>query len=153
MNEFITYLKRRKFSSHTIKGSIKSINIYQKWVAKEGLEPEQVTYQDLLGFMKHCSKTGKTQKTTQHYLNTVRHYYDHLAEQQRITTNPVTGIEIKGVKRKVLHHILEPQELHTLYNQYPDKTYRDRRNKVILGLLVYQGIKTEELARLTIKEI
>ncbi len=150
---FIEYLKGRQFSHSTLSTSKITINIYLEWVAKERMEPEQVSYQDLLGFMKYCSKKGISQKTIQHYLNTVKHYYNYLEEEGRISVNPTLGIEVKGIKRHVLYHIIEPHELHKLYNQYPSETHRDRRNKVMLGLLVYQGIRTEELARMTIKEV
>lgn len=153
MNEFIEYLKRRQFSHSTIKTAKITIRIYLKWVEKERMESEQVSYQDLLGFMKSCSKKGTSQRTIQHYLNTVKHFYNHLEEEGKVTVNPTLGIEVKGVKRQVLYHILEPHELHKLYNQYPSETHRDRRNKVMLGLLVYQGIRTEEMSRLTTKEV
>jgi len=117
------------------------------------MEPEQISYQDLLGFMKYCSNKETSQRTIQHYMNTVKHFYEYLEEEGRIDTNPVLGVEVKGVKRKVLYHILQPHELHQLYNQYPAETLRDRRNKVMLGLLVYQGIRTEEMTRLTVKDI
>ncbi len=117
------------------------------------MEPAQISYQDLLGFMRACSKKGISQRTVQHYLNTVKHYYDHLEAEGKVNMNPTLGIEVKGVKRQMLYHILEPHELHKLYNQYPNETHRDRRNKVMLGLLVYQGIRTEEMGRMTIKEV
>lgn len=153
MNDFIEYLKRNQFSYGTLSTSKKVIKLYLEWVEKERMEPEQVSYHDLLGFMKYCSKKGISQKTIQHYLNTVKHFYNHLEEEGRVTVNPTLGIEVKGIKRQVLYHILEPHELHKLYNEYPAETYRDRRNKVMLGLLVYQGIRTEELGRMTTKEV
>lgn len=156
MNEsesFIEYMKGRQFSRNTLKTVRVTIKFYLQWVAKERMESEQVSYQDLLGFMRHCSKKGITQRTIQHYLNTVKHYYNYLEEEGRVSVNPTLGIEVKGVKRQVLYHILEPHELHALYNQYPSETHRDRRNKVMLGLLVYQGIRTEELSRMTTKEV
>ena len=156
MNEtesFIKYLKGRQFSHSTIRTAEVTIKIYLKWVAKEGLEAEQVRYQDLFGFMKSCSKKGTSQRTIQHYLNTVKHYYDHLEAQGKVTRNPTEGIEIKGIKRQVLYHIITPHELHALYNQYPTETLKNKRNRVMLGLLVYQGLRTEEMARLTTKEV
>jgi len=151
--EFMEYMKRRQFSRNTLKTVKITIKLYLQWVAKERMESEQVSYQDLLGFMRHCSRKGITQRTIQHYLNTVKHYYNYLEEEGRVSVNPTLGIEVKGVKRQVLYHTLEPHELHALYNQYPSETHRDRRNKVILGLLVYQGIRTEELSRMTTKEV
>lgn len=150
---FIDYLKKRQFSHSTLATSRITIRLYLKWLEIENMEAEQVSYQDLLGFMKYCSNKGTSQRTIQHYMNTVKHFYKHLEEEGRIDINPVLGIEVKGVKRKVLYHILQPHELHKLYNQYPGDTLRDRRNKVMLGLLVYQGIRTEEMTRLTVKDI
>ena len=156
-DKFIDYLKKRQFSHSTLDTSRITIGLYLKWLEIEnppgGMEPEQISYQDLLGFMKYCSNKGTSQRTIQHYMNTVKHFYEHLEEEGRIETNPVLGVEVKGVKRKVLYHILQPHELHQLYNHYPSETHRDRRNKVMLGLLVYQGIRTEEMTRLTLKGI
>lgn len=153
MKAFTEYLKRRQFTNKTIKTHENTIQTYLEWVAQERMEPEQVTYQDLLGYMRACSKNGIVQRTIQKYLNTVKHYYNHLEEEGKVNVNPVLGIEVKGIKRQVLYHLLEPHELHRLYNQYTDKTLRDRRDKVMLGLLVYQGLRSEELAKLTTQEI
>jgi len=151
--EFIEYMKGRQFSHNTLKTMRVTIRIYLQWVAKERMEPEQVSYQDLLGFMRACSQKGTSQRTIQHYLNTVKHYYNHLEEEGSVSVNPTLGIEVKGVKRQVLYQIIEPHELHGIYNQYKVESLKDRRNKVMLGLLVYQGIRTEELGRMTIKEV
>lgn len=150
---FMKYMKGRQFSRNTLRTVRVTIRLYLQWVTKERMEPDQVSYQDMLGFMRACSQKGTTQRTIQHYLNTVKHYYNYLEEEGRVSVNPTLGIEVKGVKRQVLYHILEPHELHALYNQYPTKSQHDRRNKVMLGLLVYQGIRTEELSRMTTKEV
>ncbi|MEO0688136.1 MAG: site-specific integrase, partial [Cyanobacteria bacterium J06649_11] len=71
----------------------------------------------------------------------------------KIAVNPATGIEVKGVKRKVLYHILEAHELNQLYNQFTDNSLKGIRDKVMLGLLVYQGLQTSELAKLEVKDI
>jgi site-specific recombinase XerD len=152
-NDFTSYLKKRQFSHSTLNTSKRVISLYMEWVATEQLEPEEITYQELLGFMKHCSRKGVSQRTIQHYMNTIKHYYNHLEEENKIATNPVSSIEVKGVKRKVLYRIVAPHELHALYNQHPSEALKERRNKVMLGLLVYQGMKTEELARLMVKDI
>lgn len=153
MKAFTEYLKRRQFTNKTITTHENTVQNYLEWVAQERMEPEQVTYQDLLGYMRACSKNGIIQRTIQKYLSTVKHYYNYLEEEGKVTINPVEGIEVKGVKRQVLYHLLEPHELHRLYHQYPSKTLKGRRDKVMLGLLVYQGLRSEELAKLTTQEI
>jgi len=151
--DFKEYLKSKQFTTKSIQSRLVVFSQYQQWMDKENLEPEQVSYNDLLMFMKYCNKTGKTQRTIRHYMTIVRHFYDHLIREEQINTNPAADITVKGVKRKVLYHILEPHELNKLYNDYEAETIKRRRNKVMLGLLIYQGLRTEELEKLEVKKI
>ena len=153
MKTFEEYLKSKGFTKKSIANRLKTINLYRQWTEQENLEIEQVTYNDLLLFMKYSQQIGRTQKTINHYLVIIRHFYDHLAEAEKIAVNPATGIEVKGVKRKVLYHILEAYELNQLYNQFTDNNLKGIRDKVMLGLLVYQGLQTSELARLEVIDI
>jgi integrase/recombinase XerD len=150
---FKIYLKTLAFTNQSIKSRMTIINQFWKWLDKENMEGEQVGYNDLLLFMKYCQQVGRTQRTIQHYMVVVKHFYDHLLREGKVAINPATDIEIRGVKRKTLYHILEPHELHQLYNQYRDESLKGRRNKVMLGLLVYQGLQTVELAKLEVQHI
>jgi site-specific recombinase XerD len=150
---FESYMKSKAFAKSTIEHGLIMIGIYFKWLKLENLEAAQVNYNDLLGFMKYCQRGKRSQRTIQHYMITVRHFYDHLIREKQIITNPAKDISVKGAKRKVLYYILEPHQLNALYNQYPVETLQQKRDKILLGLLVYQGIRTEELDKLTINNI
>tara|TARA_R100000005_G_C5000027_1_gene206828 strand:- start:726 stop:1610 length:885 start_codon:yes stop_codon:yes gene_type:complete len=150
---FETYLKQQGFTKSSIKTRLAVIGCYLEWLEKQGLEAEEVTYNDLLSYIKHSQRKGVSQRTVQSYLGTIKHYYDHLIREGKTTANPAEDIKIKGVKRKTLYHIFEPHELHQLYNSYKDESLIGKRNKVMLGLLIYQGIKTEELSKLETTDI
>jgi integrase/recombinase XerD len=150
---FIDYLKDKGMTSRTITAFNRVIEIFLNWLKKEQLKVEQVRYQDILLFMKYCQKQGATQRTVQVYMNNIKHFYDHLIEEKQTETNPVAGIKVQGVKRKTLYHIFQPHELHAIYNSYQDESLKGKRNKVMLSLLVYQGVKTEELARLEVQDV
>jgi len=150
---FTDYLKSKGLTSGTITSFNRVITIFLNWLKKEQVNAEQVRYQDILSFMKHCQRQGVSQNTVQHYLNSVRHFYDHLIEQGKQENNPVTGIKVQGVKRKALYHIFQPPELHAIYNSYQDGTLKGKRNKVMLSLLVYQGVKTEELTKMEVQDV
>ena len=151
--DFLEFLRRKQFSYKNLATHERMLLFYLKWVDRQGIEVEQISYQDLLAFIKACHQRGSSQKTIQNYINTIRHFYDHLIESGQVATNPTLGIEIKNIKRKVLYHILEAHVLHQLYNEYPDKSLRDQRNKVVLGLLVYQGLKVDEIAKLEMSHV
>jgi integrase/recombinase XerD len=48
---------------------------------------------------------------------------------------------------------LTEEELIQLYNQYLVKTNQQIRNKVMLGLMIFQGLSTKELNRLLLEEV
>lgn len=145
---FMVYLKGLQFSEATLTTCQRVLGLYLAWAKKAQIKADQVCYEDLLGFMKSCRQKGITQRTIQHYLTMVTHYYNYLVSAGRVSTNPALGIEVKGIKRRMLYTILEPDELHEVYHRYPTGSYRDRRNKLLLGLLVYQGLRTGELSRM-----
>jgi site-specific recombinase XerD len=150
---FIEYLKSKGLTKRTISSFERTAAIFLNWLKKEQMSAEQVRHQDILLFMKYCQRQGASQRTIQHYLSVVKHYYDHLIEQIQAEKNPVTGIKVQGVKRRTLYRIFEPHELHAIYNGYQDESLKGKRNKIMLSLLVYQGVKTEELARLDLQDV
>lgn len=151
--DFKEYLQYKQFTKKSVASRLIVFDQYLRWIEKEHLDIEQISYNDLLLFMKHCQQKGISQRTIKHYMIIVRHFYDHLEREQIISINPATDINVKGAKRKVLYHTLEAHELHQLYNQYPSETIKERRNKVMLGLLVYQGVQTSELAKMEVKDV
>lgn len=150
---FNQYLKKLEQSTKSIASCETAVNLFLSWMKKQAIEPEQGSYADVLAYMKYCQKNGTTQRTIQNYLNMIKHFYGYLIEQKQIEINPVTGIKVQGVKRKSLYHIFKPEELHAIYNSYQDESLKGKRNKIMLSLLVYQGVKTEELIKLEVQHV
>ena len=77
--------------------------------------------------------------------------------------NIIRNINIKGVKQQVIHNILTSDELEDLYYSYqtntgnlPNRqasTLTRKRNKIMIGLLVYQGLTTTNLKNLQVENI
>jgi integrase/recombinase XerD len=150
---FSEYLKKQDLTGRTIESCETAVNLFLNWLKKQSIEPEQVIYTDVLAYMKHCQKKEVTQRTIQNYLGMVKHFYDYQIEQKQVEINPVAGIKVQGVKRKTLYHIFQPEQLHAIYNSFEANTSTDKRDKVMLGLLIYQGMRTQELALLEVKDV
>jgi integrase/recombinase XerD len=102
-------------------------------------------------------------------VNSIKHFYAHLILIEKVQDNPALYIKTKGIKRKELYHILSKQELESLYhnfelpeneksvfknqNWFKTSELTTKRNKVILGFMIYQGMGTSELSRLTQNDI
>jgi site-specific recombinase XerD len=154
LTSFKNHLEDKEYSNSTIATYERFTNQFLEWTKKENIPTGQIRYQDILGYMKYCTgKKSYSQRTVQHTVITLSHYFDYLQETGTITSNPAKGIKVQGVKRKTLYHILEAQELHAIYHNYEATTPSQKKNKVIVGMLVYQGLKTEELNKLELKDI
>lgn len=151
---FKNYLQGKQYSNTSIATYERFTNQFLEWLQKQNIEAGQARYQDILSYMKFCTgKKNHSQRTVQHTIITLSHYFDYLQETGVINHHPAKGIKVQGVKRKTLYHILEAPELHAIYNKYEATTPSQKKNKVIVGLLVYQGLKTEELDRLEPKDV
>jgi len=151
---FNNYLLGKGFSNKSIETYQKDVNSFLEWLEQENITAETTVYSDILHYIQQL-KAKVSQRTVAIKLNSIKHYFDYLMEKQSIIENPAHPIQIKGIKRKILYDILSKKELESIYNNYEvdEKLPTSLRNKVILGLLIYQGLNSQELGLLNEKDI
>jgi len=165
---FKKYLESKGHSHRSITSHQKHLCYFLNWCEDENTEPEQATYSEIIGYIHYLQKRNVKQITVQGYINSTRHYYNWLIKREIREDNPARNIAIKGVKRKSLYDIIKMPELENLYhcfeipdanaknrnqNWYKASILTSRRNKVILGLMIWQGLGTGELAKLETKDL
>jgi integrase/recombinase XerD len=101
-----------------------------------------------MSYIKHSQKKGKSKLNIQHELLAIPHYFNYLVKAGKIKSNPAQGVYVRGIARRLPHDLAEYDELVKLYENYPVTDIRDQRNKVILGLLIFQALTIEELETL-----
>jgi len=62
--------------------------------------------------------------------------------------NPAKQLFIRGVQRRIPHNLLTNKQLNDIYENYQVKSNLQKRNKIILGLLVYQALTIQDLTNL-----
>ena len=153
--EFIKYLLQKGYSIKSSERYLKDIELFKKWLDKENITEEAVSYNDITHYIQ--SKKGKVKQITiQTVLASLKQYYNYLQELEFIAENPTVNVQIKGVKRKVLHNILSKQELEKIYFDYKNlesESLSKKRNEIIVSLLVYQGLNTNDLQSLITKDV
>ena len=166
-SKFKEWLTLKKYSPATIATTIQAVEYLRQWATTENInELEEISYQEAMSFMQWSSKQGASQKTIGGYINHIKKFYQFLISEGVIKENPVAHIKVQGIKRKVYHDILNVEELKTLYHLYPvtievnkvmppqqKNILSRRRNKVILSLLIYQGLRVEEVAALHLQDL
>jgi site-specific recombinase XerD len=164
---FTDYLLGKGYSSATTVTYQRDAARFKQWAEKENVPIGAVNYADVLHYIQIKKKSVK-QSTISIIVNSLKHYFNYLNACGEISKNPTNQIKIRGIKRSTLYHILGVRELEQLYESFeiPDENDPNKnqnwfrtshltakRNKVILGLMIWQGLNTMELARLTVKDL
>jgi len=147
-NTFETYLKEEGLKSDTVQQHQFYVSYFLAWIAETSLALEQLTYNEILDYADYLKQEGKNINLVNRMLLSLRYYFNYLQYEEHITTNPASSITLKGTIRTVPNNLLSREELEHLYNSYLIKDTRTHRNKVIIGLLVYQAVTREELETL-----
>jgi site-specific recombinase XerD len=168
LEQFSEWLIIKGYTNSSVQGYCKTVTYFLKWIMPQSIEIENVSYNDVLAFINYKRQAGNKPRTLTIVVNSINHFYTFLQSEHQIEENPASNIKIKGIKRKTLQEILNPEELEKIYKSYTTEIKYEvnkkvppqannqlarKRNKIILGLVVYQGIRTEELARLELQDL
>jgi len=158
---FTEYLTIKGYSPKTRNSIVNTVKRFSLWCDAEEIELENISYNDILAYMSLCNKQGNKQITIACTVNCIKHYYDYLISEKAIIENPCSNVDIQGIKRRTLYNTFAPEELDAIYKAFISSAppngicshLTHKRNKVIAGLLIYQGLRTEEIANLKTADV
>ena len=150
MERFEAYLQERGLAPATVALYRRSVARFVAFLDAEHLEVQTVSYRDLLAWLRWLDVSARSRNLL---LTAVRHYLAYLVEEGQRPDNPARGLVVRGERRRLPHDLLTKAQLDELYQTYPTGTPARQRNKAMLGLLVYQGLTTKELARLEVEDV
>jgi len=156
MKTYEHYLEKNGYNSKTILTYQRSVTRFNKWCKKYGTTAETIDYKTFLKYIEHLRKGKLTTRTLKTYIGNLKIYFDYLVEENYRLQNIIKELHIKGVKKTIINNFLEFEELEDLYYSYPTNKGKEiarKRNKIIIGLLVYQGLNTRDLQLLEVENI
>lgn len=155
---FEKYLLEQKLRESTIRGHLQDLVRFKKWCDKENIHCNKAGYNELLKFIRETRARGVSKSSINLHLNSISKYYDYLTKSGERNDNPGRELRLKNNGKKVLQNLLTPEELEEIYMNYiniPQWKFKGekskqshRRNIVILGLMIYQGIYTPEIRKI-----
>lgn len=145
---FKTYLQELGNGKDTVRQKMNYAGYFLKWLESERLQPNDARYNDLLNFIDYCKLENNSKRHINSKLRSIRNFYEYLKKENPNIINPAINLHLKGIKQKLPSNIISFKELEKLYQSFETTTNRGKRNKIILGILIYQGVTTEELQQL-----
>ncbi len=168
MSDYKAYLKNKGKSKTTVEAYHYHILNFLSFLDKDNTEVENCTEKEILLYLNELNKKELSQQTKKLRLYPIKHYFDYLIENKKAKTNPAKKIKQKGTQQQKIYPILSQQELQSIIdnyhiptNEHPKshhnwfKSYKlsRERNKVIISLLINQGITTAEVSRILLEDV
>lgn len=155
---FELYRLQSGYSEKSIRVQNSHVDRFKRWCNKEDIQEEAISYNQVLEFIVSERKRGLLNQSIIREINSVRIYFDYLLESEQVKHNIIRRVKIRQSGRMLLPEIIAKENLEKIYNDYlnvPSWKYHSggtallhERNTVILGLLIYQGVTTGELAKM-----
>lgn len=113
------------------------------------------TYAELIGYLGTLRERYNNPATLNRILCSIKAYYDYLCCMGSRDDHPARSILLRDQRSRdvQLQDLFTGEELERLLERkerYPALYYR---NRVLMGLLVYQGLKPQEMALLSVTDI
>lgn len=165
---FEEYLTAQGKSKATVSHYSYCLSDFEEWLKTQQIEPETASGPDVMRYLEILQLRDLDNKTRGVRLTIIHHWFDYLLQEDRRADHPSRHIKLRGIKQDKLYPVLNRQQLESLYLDYvvPDQhnpfsnrnwfrsaLLSKRRNKVIMGLIVYQGLNTSEVQRMDLKDL
>jgi len=143
LREMSMYLITKGYQRATIEGYILNARDFLKWLSVEEIKLKNLSYAESLKWVGVQQGRGLNARTINRRIVSINHLY----ESQDLKS-PMKELRLRGVHHEAKREELEYEELTNLYAVYEEGGLVGKRNKVMLGVLIYQGLKRSELENL-----
>ena len=160
MIDYKAYLQKQGYTETTIKSYVEQVQLFIKWCNRNHTTAIEIDYKGCLKYIRYLQRKNTTKKTVNHRLGRVKVYLNYLVEENFKSENPIESTTIKGIKKHINYNLLESDELEDLYYSFETThkqeeyhIYTAKRDKIIVGFMVYQGLDTQDLKKLRTEDL
>jgi site-specific recombinase XerD len=144
IHDFRAYLQRRHYAAHTLANYTLDLQLF---FAACPQPLAQVSFQDIEQFLEWQYQKDLAPTTIHRRLHALKHFFDYLVEQRRITGNPVKPSHM--VRRgRPLPKALSQDQVQQLFAQI-----HHPMDKALFLLMLRCGLRVSEVVHLTMNDI
>lgn len=139
------------YAPRTAKEYFREINIF----LSNYPEASQAAYKDITHYIGLLRTRYNNPHTISKILFSIKAYYNYLCHEEIRTDNPAKAVQLKERSHQgiQLQDLFTTEELEALLHQRQRYESMNDRNKVLMSLLIYQGLRPIEIAALQISDI
>lgn len=152
IDEFLTYLEKKRFSKNTICSYERDIVKFEKYFEEKQKNIYYLKNEDMEEYLKYLKDEGRTNATISRVTASIKAYYKYLLSINLVERNIVGPNTIYKVERKDFS-FLTKRELSELLEVVKGEDLRNQRDEVMLRILYSTGMRVTELISLRISDI
>lgn len=145
-NKFKEKLENKGYAQGTILGYVNRLALYEEWCKQK----KTISNERKLAFLylKHLQKQTSNYRTINRELQPLKLYYKFFRK-----TNPFYNLYIKKTEEKIKTNLFSKSELEEIYDEFPQNTIYQIRDKILLGFYIFQGVKSSEVKNIEINDL
>lgn len=153
IQQFINYIEFEKNLSHnTILAYKQDLKAFHQFIDEANFSIAQVDSSLVSQFFTKFSQSGRSAKTRARMQSCLREFFSYLFKLQLVLSNPLEHMEFPKLQKK-LPQWLNEKEVDKVLSAPTYDSPLGIRDKAILELLYYTGMRVSELVELEIKSI
>jgi len=153
LEDYITEIEIQNYSKSTVKNKKAILLQFERWLEESfKMELEDATTRHIKRYIKHLIDTGIKANTINTRLKTLNNFYKFCIKEKILKDNPLEDIELLK-EETVMIKPFSIQDIQKMLDFYCGSNYMDVRNKTILTCLFETGIRSNELASITLDDV
>lgn len=112
-------------------------------------------YKDVVNYMNVINQKQSNQQYRIRILSAIKKYYDYLIMTGQRSDHPCKKLNIKSINNQAIQtqDLFSSNELQLLLYRENRYWFLENRNNVLISLLIYQGLTSEEIKNLELKDV
>lgn len=150
INKFKNYIiNELGYTLTTFKGYRTCVNSYLDWLTTNNIEAKKMSLNQTYDFLAYRRNKGDSAKNIMIYKTAITHFNQAIGME----SNPALLVHLAKRERKTPTHLLDEEFLETIYRETSANTLVQKRDRCILGMMVFLGLQCNELAILNLEDL
>lgn len=147
-NHFIQYISdERRYSGHTIKAYQNDLHAFSGFL-KTNYEVEDMdlaNMQMIRSWVVELMDSGYNSRSVNRKISTLKSYYRYLLKKGQIDNNPATSVTTLNTPKRLPGYFDKDQLNELLDENYETTDFLEQRDRIVIELLYFTGIRRAEL--------
>ncbi|MBD7914502.1 tyrosine-type recombinase/integrase [Clostridium sp. Sa3CUN1] len=156
MKEIVNNYKEALLKSHksenTVYAYVTDVNLYVKYLNSKDLSIDETDNLSVLGYIQHLLSQGKSERSINRIVISLRSFYNYLKDQQFIKEIPKIYYKNTSTTRK-LPQILTIDEVDRIIKIVDKDCNKGIRDNALLELMYATGMKVSEIINLKVYDV